>query len=1326
MATALEIQQLYVAYFGRPADAAGLDFWVTTGISTKAFAAEMYKQAEFSSVNAGLSVENQINNIYVNLFGRQADAAGLLFWSQLVGAGKIQLASIANDLIASVNLPGGNPPDKAALLSKSSTATAFTAQTRLSTASLIAYTPQSSNPWVTGINFEFANSFLDSATATNTPTTAQVNTAVALITSGGGAGQTFTLTSSPDNIGLGRNIQYFVAPQVYTPGGTDLINSLQNEDSLIANTQNGTLATRLDATIGNVEDNGFNIIAPTLIDVDSVNFAFTTTNSESTIDFQDVDGTETANITRISANNRQSMKNLGSEVVNLGIANTSEQAKVTISYLNNKLAAANNSVTLTLDAASLASTGSGALSIQATTFVGADLQNQIENYVINTAARSSSIATFATGVSSFDDLVVGERAVSININTSPTASLAIGTLRWLGNRVETNTANSFQIGGHQVGNEGLGFDNFNQINSITLSGASAVTLANVGTWETEVDTNGNIDFTLNAAALSGVLTVDISNAAASLDSSFTGGSGSDRFYLAGPASAYIAPSNVYYPAILNAILVGGAAIDSLTVQSSGGGTINPAAGSGGVENLNLVQAITYAPYIGPGYASSSGTFNTTLNSGFKDVTFNNQGSGLLANILTNMNGQTLSVRSTGLNAVGDPATTAQGAVNIAFTQAGVTGGTINLELGHSSDDRAVNDAFSWKNYTGAVSIIDNGAQGTTEAASLNLVVNTAGASGTGAATITVDSGDFETLTTLSSQLSATNTVSIGAQAGTNNSSDYSSVGLNALNSSTYSGGTYLGIQNITFGGAPQKAFNITTGVASDRVDLSFLTTDTSNTTAGLAASQSLFNTVINMGAGSGDELVLSASLADPRVVIVKDPTYDGYFQNWSGIETLTINNRNTPSQSLAFVGLASKAQAASPNLSVINFNDVNSDLAVGFEFLGPLTVNIDNTGTPAPLMATKATTINSYSLNSLTTNINATLRGNDSTFVSTGGNLSNQVNLFYNSITSAGLVLDSVGAAADTDLLAVTSGSLDIVDFNGDLGSTATSGVLSVTTGETWTASGQTTIYDFAGVVNSVGTSASSLTFNGALETNATGLSIVGSNDGGSLTSAVSNNITGTVGNDSITSGGLNDVISSGVGNDVIVYTGSTGVANSLTAESGSGNDSITTLSTTGDTLTINVGSGNDTSVFGGGTLNYTFASSTLPLVGSATTSAVVLSVGLDSITGLSVSTDSLFLDVDVFGGSIGTAGSALGSTKFSQVASSNALLSSFTDLNNGIVVVQSAANASASIYYVGSTASSKALSSISILEQAGNAVLIANVSSVTGLFTNTDFVIAA
>jgi hypothetical protein len=365
-------------------------------------------------------------------------------------------------------------------------------------------------------------------------------------------------------------------------------------------------------------------------------------------------------------------------------------------------------------------------------------------------------------------------------------------------------------------------------------------------------------------------------------------------------------------------------------------------------------------------------------------------------------------------------------------------------------------------------------------------------------------------------------------------------------------------------------------------------------------------------------------------------------------------------------------------------------------------------------------------LNNLTTNINATLRGNDITFASTGANLSNQVNLSYNSITNAGLVLDSLGTSADVDLLAVTTGSLDIVAFNGDLGSSTTSGNLSVTTGQTWTASGQTTVYDFTGVINSIGTTPSNLTFNGTAETDSVGLTIAGSKDGGSVTSAVNNNITGTVSNDSITSGGLNDVINSGTGNDTIVYTGSTLVANSLNVDSGTGNDSITTVSTAGDTLTINVGSGNDTSVFGGGILNYTFASSTAPLVGYATTSQVSLSVGLDSITGFSISTDSLFLDLDVFGGSTGVINSPLASTKFSQVASSIALLSSFTDVDNGIVVVQSAANASASIYYVGSTASSKALSSISILEQAGSAVLLANVSSVTGLFANTDFIIAA
>ncbi len=40
-ATATQLQQLYVGYFSRPADPAGLDYWVAEGTTTKEFAASM-------------------------------------------------------------------------------------------------------------------------------------------------------------------------------------------------------------------------------------------------------------------------------------------------------------------------------------------------------------------------------------------------------------------------------------------------------------------------------------------------------------------------------------------------------------------------------------------------------------------------------------------------------------------------------------------------------------------------------------------------------------------------------------------------------------------------------------------------------------------------------------------------------------------------------------------------------------------------------------------------------------------------------------------------------------------------------------------------------------------------------------------------------------------------------------------------------------------------------------------------------------------------------------------------------------------------------------
>jgi len=223
MATALQIQQLYVAYFGRPADPAGLDYWVSTGISTKDFAAAMYAQPEFQQANANLPIIDQVNALYLNLFGRSGDTEGLLYWTQQINTGKLTLASIANDLIFAAN---NNPSaqsklDKTALDNKTATAIAYTGDVRETSASLIAYNAASTNPWVTGPQFTSAVNYLAGVTQT-APTAAATQASVDLMTAIGTAGQTFTLTTNVETVPATG-----VMPAASTVNGT-LVNGAAN------------------------------------------------------------------------------------------------------------------------------------------------------------------------------------------------------------------------------------------------------------------------------------------------------------------------------------------------------------------------------------------------------------------------------------------------------------------------------------------------------------------------------------------------------------------------------------------------------------------------------------------------------------------------------------------------------------------------------------------------------------------------------------------------------------------------------------------------------------------------------------------------------------------------------------------------------------------------------------------------------------------------------------------------------------------------------------------------------------------------------------------
>jgi hypothetical protein len=120
-ATATEIQTLYVAYFNRPADPLGLQAWLNTGASVATIAAGFSGSDEYKATYAGKTPLDLVNTIYLNLFGRPAETAGLLFWAARLQAGQDTFANIV------VTIAGAaQNDDLVAINNKVAAATAFT------------------------------------------------------------------------------------------------------------------------------------------------------------------------------------------------------------------------------------------------------------------------------------------------------------------------------------------------------------------------------------------------------------------------------------------------------------------------------------------------------------------------------------------------------------------------------------------------------------------------------------------------------------------------------------------------------------------------------------------------------------------------------------------------------------------------------------------------------------------------------------------------------------------------------------------------------------------------------------------------------------------------------------------------------------------------------------------------------------------------------------------------------------------------------------------------------------------------------------------------
>jgi S-layer protein len=194
-----QVQQLYVAYFNRPADLGGLNYWASViaaqGGSTAAVSAAFAKSPEYTTAFAGKSSYETVNQIYTNLFGRGAELGGLQYWGLLLDQGKITIDNAVTQIAA-----GAQGSDAIAYGNKVAAAGVFT--TSLDSAgSALAYASAAAAL----VAKNFITSITDNASFTANTTPEAIATAVAnLVTaneSQSNTPQTLILTENFDAFG---------------------------------------------------------------------------------------------------------------------------------------------------------------------------------------------------------------------------------------------------------------------------------------------------------------------------------------------------------------------------------------------------------------------------------------------------------------------------------------------------------------------------------------------------------------------------------------------------------------------------------------------------------------------------------------------------------------------------------------------------------------------------------------------------------------------------------------------------------------------------------------------------------------------------------------------------------------------------------------------------------------------------------------------------------------------------------------------------------------------------------------------------------------------
>ncbi|MBZ9540438.1 DUF4214 domain-containing protein [Modicisalibacter tunisiensis] len=117
------VQQLYVSYYGRPAESGGLQYWADRADAEgqSAIVNAFGDSQEYQDVFGSLTDQQLVNNLYQQMFNRDAEQAGLDFYTNMLSSGQSTLAEIALDI-----QNGAQGSDKEAFAAKVQAASTYT------------------------------------------------------------------------------------------------------------------------------------------------------------------------------------------------------------------------------------------------------------------------------------------------------------------------------------------------------------------------------------------------------------------------------------------------------------------------------------------------------------------------------------------------------------------------------------------------------------------------------------------------------------------------------------------------------------------------------------------------------------------------------------------------------------------------------------------------------------------------------------------------------------------------------------------------------------------------------------------------------------------------------------------------------------------------------------------------------------------------------------------------------------------------------------------------------------------------------------------------